>query len=114
MAGRLFVVTRADLPPGVQACQAVHAAIDFALAFPDAAAAAPTVVVLTAGDELSLGWLRDDAAAAGLLVTSFHEPDLDGALTALALESAAGRLVGGLPLALAGSLTSPGRGEVRT
>jgi hypothetical protein len=92
----------------------VHAAIQFALAFPDVAAAAPTVIVLAARDELSLTWLRDDATAAGLLVAAFHEPDLDDALTALALEPAAGRLVAGLPLALAGSLTSPGRGEVRT
>jgi hypothetical protein len=98
----------------LQACQAVHAAIEFALAFPDAAAAAPAVVVLAAPDELSLVWLRDDAVTVGLRVAAFHEPDLDGALTALALEPAAGRLVGGLPLALAGFLTSSGRGEVRT
>jgi hypothetical protein len=92
----------------------VHAGIDFALAFPDLAAAAPAVIVLAARDELSLGWLRQDAVAAGLRVASFHEPDLGGALTAFAVEPAAARLVAGLPLALAGSLTSPGRGEVRT
>jgi hypothetical protein len=51
---------------------------------------------------------------AGLRVAAFHEPDLDDALTALALEPAASRLVSRLPLALAGSFTSARRGEVRT
>jgi hypothetical protein len=55
--------------------------------------------VLAVPDELSLGWLCDDAAAAGLLVVRFHEPDLGGALTAAALEPAAARLVSRLPLA---------------
>jgi hypothetical protein len=64
--------------------------------------------VLAVPDELSLGWLCDDAAAAGLRVVRFHEPDLHGALTAAALEPAAHRLVSHLPLALAG------RREVRT
>jgi hypothetical protein len=91
-------------------------AIEFALTFPEVAAAAPAVVLLAISDELSLSWLLADAVAAGLRVTSFQEPDLDDALTALALEPAARRLVAGLPLALspAGSLTSAKRGEVRT
>ena len=92
----------------------MHAAIQFALAFPDVAASAPILVVLAARDELCLGWLRDDAVMAGLRVAAFHEPDLVGALTAIALEPAASRLVARLPLALAGSLTSAGGGEVRT
>ena len=78
----------------------MHAAIEFALAFPDVAAVTPTVVVLAADDELSLVWLRDDAALAGLRVAAINEPDLDDALTALALEPAARRLVAGMPLAL--------------
>jgi hypothetical protein len=105
-------VTRADLPPGTQACQAAHAAFDFAVAFSalvrDWHRTSNTLVVLAAADELSLGWLCDDAVAAGLRVVRFHEPDLGGALTAAALEPAAHRLVSRLPLAL------NGRGEVRT
>ncbi len=89
----------------------MHAAIEFALAFPDVAAAAATVVLLAASDELSLIWLRADAIAAGLRVTSFCEPDLDDAVTALALEPTASRLLGRLPLALAGSLTSAVEGR---
>jgi hypothetical protein len=92
----------------------VHAAIEFALTYPDVAAAAPVVVLLAVRDELDLSWLRADAIAAGLRLTSFQEPDLDDALTALALEPAASRLVAGLPRALAGSLTSADRGGVRT
>ncbi len=87
--------------------------MEFALKFPEIAAVAPVVVLLAASDELSLSWLHADAVTAGLRVASFQEPDLGGALTAVALEPAGRRLVAGLPLALAGSLTSAGRGEVR-
>jgi hypothetical protein len=66
------------------------------------------VVLLATPDELSLGWLCEDAAATGLRVTRFHEPDLGHALTAAAFEPAAHRLVSHLPLALSQ------RGEVRT
>jgi hypothetical protein len=44
--------------------------------------------------------LRADAAAAALRTVAFHEPDLAGALTAVALEPAAKRLVRSLPTAL--------------
>jgi hypothetical protein len=63
-------------------------------------------VLLTARDELALGWLCDDVAAARHRIVRFHEPDLDGALTAAALEPAAWRFVAHLPLALTGA-TSP-------
>jgi len=63
-------------------------------------------------DELALGWLCDDAAAAGLRVVRFHEPDLGGALTAAAFEPAAHRLVAHLPLALS-RLALSRRREVR-
>lgn len=58
-------------------------------------------------DEVALGWLCDDVAAAGLRVVRFHEPDLGYSLTAAAFEPAAYRLVAALPLAFSG------RGEVR-
>jgi hypothetical protein len=69
--------------------------------------------VLAAPDELSLGWLCDDADAAGFLVVRFHEPDLGGALTAAALEPAAGRLVARFPLALP-QTRSPSREPFRS
>ena len=68
-----------------------------------------TLVLLAVPDELALSWLWADATLAGLRVVAFHEPDLDGALTALALEPAGWRLVAHLPLAL-----QPVRREVRT
>ena len=98
------MVTRGDLPPGVQCCQAVHAAIEFALAHPSLArdwhGASNTLALLAAPDELALVWLCQDAIAAGLRHTRFHEPDLGGALTAAAFEPAAKPLLKHLPTAL--------------
>ena len=59
-----------------------------------------TLVLLAVRDELALSWLYADAVRAGLRTIAFHEPDLGGALTAIALEPAARRLVTHLPLAL--------------
>jgi hypothetical protein len=90
----------------------VHAALDFSLSHfavvDDWHAASNTLVVLATPDELALGRLCFDAEAAGFRLARFHEPDLDGALTAVALEPAARRLVRHLPLALTR------REEVRT
>ena len=90
----------------------MHAALDFAVAHPALVARwhgdSNTLVVLAAPDELALSWLCADARALGLLAVPFSEPDLGGALTAVALEPAARRLVAHLPLALSG------RREVRT
>ena len=98
------MVTRADLPPGTQACQAIHAACDFAVAHPRIFAEwqrdSNTMVLLAVRDELDLQRLRSDAVVAGRRSVAFHEPDLGDALTALALEPAAHRLVRHLPLAL--------------
>jgi predicted deacylase len=100
------------LPPGAQVSQAAHAAFEFAVAHADVVtdwhATSNVLVVLTTSDELSLGRLCADAAAAGFRLVRFHEPDLDGALTAAAFEPAAHRLVAHLPLAFAR------RREVRT
>jgi hypothetical protein len=97
-------VTRADLPPGTQACQAAHAALDFAVTHPELVAkwhsTSNTLVVLAAPDELALHWLADDARASGFRTVHFYEPDLGDCLTAVALEPAAHRLVSHLPLAL--------------
>ena len=105
-------MTRRDLPPGSQAVPAAHAALDFAVAYPEILIewhrASNTLVVLAAPDEIALSWLCDDAAASGLRLIRFQEPDLGGALTAVALEPAARRLVAHLPLALSS------REEVKT
>jgi hypothetical protein len=87
------VVTRADLPPGVQACQAVHAAVEFTLAHPSCARASHALALLAARDELALAWMCRDARALGLRIATFHEPDLGNALTAAAFEPAAQALL---------------------
>ena len=82
----------------------MHAALDFTFEHPTIASAwheaSNTIVLLAVRDELALTWLAEDAAAAGYAHTTFHEPDLDGAFTALAVEPAGHRLVRKLPLAL--------------
>jgi hypothetical protein len=65
-------------------------------------------VVLSAPDESSLANLHHAALAAGYAQSAFREPDFGLALTAVALEPAAHRLVSHLPLALSR------REEVRT
>jgi hypothetical protein len=82
----------------------MHAAIGFCFTYPQLAADwhahSNTLVVLAAPDELALHWLGDDAESAGLRLTRFYEPDLGGALTAVAFEPSARRLLVHLPLAL--------------
>jgi len=94
----------------VQACQVAHAALQFAIAFPDLTALwqrdSGTLAILAAPDELALGWLYADVVQGGLRVVSFHEPDLHDALTAVALEPAARYLVRRLPTAMARAVTS--------
>lgn len=64
--------------------------------------------MLAVEDELELTGLEHKAKVGGYCVAAFREPDLGFALTALALEPGAKRLVRRVPLAL------PPRGEVRT
>jgi len=56
--------------------------------------------VLAVRDELALSWLGQDGEAAGLAIVKVHEPDLGGALTAIAVEPAGWRLLRGVPKAL--------------
>lgn len=89
----------------------MHAALDFTFEHPAVAAhwheVSNTIVLLAVRDELALMWLADDAADAGYAHTKFHEPDLDGAFTAVALEPAACRLVRKFPLALSERSNAP-------
>ena len=98
------------MAPATQACQAAHAALEFSLTYPAVTAdwckTSGTLVLLAVDDELSLGRVHVDAVAIGLRAAAFYEPDLGGALTAIALEPAAGRLLARVPLALAGFTSS--------
>jgi hypothetical protein len=84
------VVGRDDLPPATQAVQCVHAALEFADHWPGQV---PQVLALLAvPDEIALCWLCADADRAGIRYAPFHEPDLGGALTAVALGPESARL----------------------
>lgn len=87
----LYVIVRGDLPPGLQMAQAVHAAVEYALANPALAASTPNTVVLTVPCEDALVGLAED----GIL---FREPDLGDEATAYA-EVSTGERFSSLPLA---------------
>jgi hypothetical protein len=103
---RLYIVARGDLDPGLLAAQACHVARKFTRHF----AAVPVeedenLLVLAAKDEQELQALLALAGPLGPC-SAFHEPDLAGSLTAIALGgdllggSAVRRLVSQLPKAL--------------
>lgn len=99
---RLYIITRADLPPGDQATQSGHAVSAFAVAYPDVHRAwhehGKNLIYLACPDEAALEALA--AHAAPYLHAEFREPDIGNALTALALAGDARRLVSNLPLTL--------------
>ena len=85
---RVTVVTRRDLSGGQQAVQSAHAFHQFLAAkyrekreVDDSC----TLVFLTVPDEAALGVLTKKATKVAIEVATFHEPDLDNALTAIAL-----------------------------
>lgn len=92
---KLYVLVRGDLPPGLQYAQAVHAAVEFALANPEAVRSTPNAVVLNVLDEADL---LDAASLKPQTGVLFREPDLDDEATAYAIIVDDGRFQG-LPLA---------------
>lgn len=86
---KLYLVTRSDLAPGVRASQLVHAQRQFAAEHPEKDLrwfhASNTVVLLEVPTEHDLARLERQARIAGTSVAVFREPDLQGALTSLAL-----------------------------
>ena len=77
----MYVLVRADLRPGLQMAQAIHAAVDLALSHPEQAAVTPNTIVLAVPDE---GALLDWADRLDVPFVLFAEPDLGGEHTALA------------------------------
>lgn len=86
----------------MQACQALHAALRFAVEHPDVTAdwisTSEHLVLLAVAGEYELQVLVVDAAA--YRQAPFREPDLGGELTAVAFEPAAAGRLSCLPLAL--------------
>lgn len=104
---KLFLVTRADLPPGQQAVQPAHALSEFMEDHPETYRSwfkvSNYLAILATESEVELRGLLADARQRGLSCSAFYEPDRADELTAIALGpgSSAKRLVRRLPLALA-------------
>lgn len=97
---KLFLVTRSDLPPGLRAAQLCHAMREFVEVHPEVDRAwyrdSNNLVLLEVPDEPELVRL---AERVGPLVAVNREPDLDDAVTAIALMTTQKKLVRELPLA---------------
>ena len=97
---RLYIVVRADLAPGLQLAQACHALQAFNDQHPIAARAwKGNLVCLAVPSAAELGTLACDLGRAYPLAT-FHEPDVAGELTAVAIHGDAAKRLSRLPLAL--------------
>lgn len=103
-AEKVYLVVRADLPPGQQAVQAAHALQELNVHHGELVrgwyARSNTLAFLATKDELSLEKLHTKAQEHGFTCVQFREPDRDKELTALALGPEAARMVRHLPLAL--------------
>jgi peptidyl-tRNA hydrolase len=103
---KLYVITRADLPPGAQAVQSAHALREFAATYPDIEKqwyeTSNTLIMLEVPTEKDLFQLHLEAGLHNIPVVAFQEPDLNHSVTALALGPSARKLeiVRKLPLAL--------------
>jgi peptidyl-tRNA hydrolase len=103
---RLYIAVRADMPPGLQAAQAVHAAFQFSFDWPAMALAwvrdSNFLVVVAVPDETALAERATAAVEEGIARTIVREPDLSNSITAVALQpgSEARRLCAEMPLAL--------------
>lgn len=100
---KLYLVGRSDLPAGLRAAQIVHAQREFAHLHPQLDAEwfekSNVVVLLEAANESALSELMQKASEAAVPAAPFHEPDMGGCLTALALAPSGAHLVRRLPLA---------------
>lgn len=104
---KLYIAVRADLPPGLQAAQAVHAAFQFYDEWPCRARTwlrkSNYLVVVNVPDEDALLALSAEATLGeDLEVTKVYEPDLGDEFTAIAIQpgEVAQRLCARFPLAL--------------
>lgn len=101
---KLYIIIRADLPPGPIAAQACHAAIQFGVEHrvctDDWYQKTNNLVLLAVPDERALLALARRVEEAGFAHSVFREIDFNDDATAMALEPDGWRLVSSLPLAL--------------
>ena len=85
---KLYLVSRGDLPAGVQACQAIHAMREFIAEHTDVEEKwyndSNHIAFLEAADKAELQFLKTKAIENGILCSSFYESDLENELTAVA------------------------------
>lgn len=102
----MYIVVNAELPPGLQAAQATHAAFQFSAAHSDLTdqwlAHSNFLVVCSVPGETALAELAAQAFKRGIPRIIVREPDVDNAITAIALAPgiASRKLCAALPLAL--------------
>jgi hypothetical protein len=84
------VITRADLEPGYQAVQSLHAGIQFAMEHPEIHKEwfdeSNYLGLLSVSNEIELTQLIEKALINNIRVSIFREPDIDNQITAIALE----------------------------
>lgn len=90
MGDKLYLVTRSDLCAGYQAVQSCHALRQFTAEHPDIDSEWFTksnyLALLSASDEVELMRLIVKAKDHNVRWSAFREPDVGGAITAIALE----------------------------
>lgn len=101
---KLYVIVRADLRPGQQAVQGMHAAIQFLHDFPTEEKKwfeeSNHVVFLESKNEESLQILFEELVSNGENVSYFREPDYKHELTAIATVQSSSSFFSSLKLAL--------------
>ena len=101
---KLYIVVRADLKPGAQGAQSLHAMAEFWATHPTLAyewhAQSNFVCWLEVSDEKRLHKLLRHAEEHGVPHAAFREPWLDNSLTAVALHPTGSHLVREFQLAL--------------
>ncbi len=106
MGDKLFLVTRRDIAAGYQAVQSCHAMRQFTADHPEIDnewfSKSNYLALLSAENEIELMRLLVAATDAGLRWSAFREPDVGGAITAIAIEPhpKTAELCKSLPLAL--------------
>jgi len=87
---KLYLITRRDIPPGYQAVQSCHAIRQFTAEHPDRDLEwfrdSNYLALLSVEDERELMRLLVQAKDLGLRASAFREPDVGGAITAIAIE----------------------------
>jgi peptidyl-tRNA hydrolase len=103
---RFYIIVRDDLPPGLQAAQAVHAALAFFHKHPVSIGrwllASNFLVIVSTPNEETLLDLITEAHTRGIAHVGVREPDVNDEVTAVALApgTAARQLCANMPLAL--------------